>query len=149
LTAEARTQSSASYYQPNKADRGKVDPSVPAGGSLTIGYGDGGHPPRYYEVSDKQDIDIGCLKLFVATEPVDFSHIAQPSPFFSNRGDAPPPSRPLSLWDSIVVYTVQHGLKLTLFSTPVRITALPLLISWYSLSSALLLFTRYPFTPVE
>lgn len=49
--------------------------------SLTIGYGSGGSQPFAYTLRDGQDVDVGFLKLFLATEPVDLSYVSQDSPF--------------------------------------------------------------------
>lgn len=85
----------------------KVDPCVPANGLLTIGYGSGGHLPQTYYTREGQDLDIGFLKLFVSTQPVDYSYIAQPSPFGGVRFGTPLPPRHYEVWDSIRVPVVQ------------------------------------------
>jgi hypothetical protein len=81
------TNPPASYYQPSFA-KGILDPSIlPNGGSLTIGYGAGGAQPFSYGLCDEQQIDVGCVKIFLSDEKADLSSIPQPSPFDgSSRG---------------------------------------------------------------
>jgi len=69
----------SSYLPPTSG--GKIDPPLPAGGSLTIGYGSGSVAPFTYFLRDGQNVDVGFLKLFLSTEPVDLSHLIQRSPF--------------------------------------------------------------------
>ncbi|VDB91452.1 unnamed protein product [Peniophora sp. CBMAI 1063] len=68
------------YYQPPACgDRG--EPALPAKGRLTIGFGDGGGSPWTYFVAPGRDTDVGYLKVFVSTQPIDLSDMAQCSPF--------------------------------------------------------------------
>ncbi len=53
---------------------------------MTIGYSIdknnlGSGSPRYYFLLPGIDADVGFLKLFVSTRPLDMRHIPQPSPF--------------------------------------------------------------------
>ncbi|KIK60956.1 hypothetical protein GYMLUDRAFT_43498 [Collybiopsis luxurians FD-317 M1] len=73
------------YYQPGSAAEGKADISLPAGQSLTIGYGSSGTSPHSYRLRDDQDVDVGYLKLFLTEKYVDFSDIVQKSPFDQGR----------------------------------------------------------------
>ncbi|KAH0832379.1 hypothetical protein J3R83DRAFT_13411 [Lanmaoa asiatica] len=67
-----------------------VDPEALAGapeaplkrnGAFTIGYGPGGIAPFAYSLEEGQDVDVGYLKIFLATRPIDLSDIVQLSPF--------------------------------------------------------------------
>lgn len=70
---------------PPSARAGMVHPTLPAGGSLTIGYGSSGSGPRCYGLAKGQTVDVGFIKVFITTEYVDFSDIEQASPFQTNR----------------------------------------------------------------
>ncbi len=53
-------------------------------------------------------MDVGFLKLFVFTEPIDMSDVPQSSPFQSSRGVVK--SRPVleQLWGTLVIPVVQR-----------------------------------------
>jgi hypothetical protein len=89
------TNSPVSYYEAPSA-KDKLDPCIyPNGGFLTIGYGSGGAQPFAYGLSAEQDVDVGCVKIFLSTEKVDLSSIPQPSPFDGDsRGPIPPKKKP-------------------------------------------------------
>jgi hypothetical protein len=101
------TNSPASYYQA-PSSKGKLDPCIqPNGGFLTIGYGTGGAQPFAYGLSDEQDIDVGCIKIFLSTDKVDLSSIPQPSPFDGgSRGRRDPKKGPG--WYTKLVTVVQR-----------------------------------------
>ncbi|KAK0471041.1 caspase domain-containing protein [Armillaria novae-zelandiae] len=74
-----------SYYQPGTA-KASVDFSIPAaeehlGKTLTIGYGASGTSAHVYVVPKGREVDVGFVKLFISTKPVDLSGIVQLSPF--------------------------------------------------------------------
>ena len=71
-----------------------VDSPLPAGRFLTVGYGTGGSVPFAFHLRDGKDIDVGFLKLFMTTSPIEFGSLEQPSPFQKNRS-------PLSKTDTI------------------------------------------------
>ncbi|KAA1472278.1 hypothetical protein DENSPDRAFT_171259 [Dentipellis sp. KUC8613] len=96
-----------SYFETPRAV-GKVDAPLKPQKSLTIGYGAGGAAPYEYYLEDGQDIDVGFLKLFVSTEPVDLSHVPQASPFTDGRGGKPSPPKTEPTWDTILVPIIQH-----------------------------------------
>ncbi|EIM80026.1 uncharacterized protein STEHIDRAFT_163276 [Stereum hirsutum FP-91666 SS1] len=103
-----------SYYEPGTAKNGAADISIPKEGRLTIGYGSSGWRPRAFSLRDDHDVAVGVLKLFVSTEWVDFSDIAQTSPFegykrTGNHDQIYP--RENSPWDSLCVSVVQKGAK--------------------------------------
>ena len=74
-------RSLVTYYEPPTSDTGKVDPPLLPKSSVTIGYGPEGGVPYTYYLRDGQNIDVGYLKLFLFTQPVDLSHVPQSSPF--------------------------------------------------------------------
>jgi len=109
-----------SYYQPPTAGMFKVDPPIRPKGSLTIGYGSGGSSPFNYLLRDGQDIDVGFLKLFLSTAPVDFSNIPQRSPFYVDprivRRSAQ--VKTVSVWNTLLVTVVQRRWPDTSASEP-------------------------------
>ncbi|THU91191.1 hypothetical protein K435DRAFT_909329, partial [Dendrothele bispora CBS 962.96] len=96
------------HFLPPTAKNGIVETPLPAKGCLTIGYGSSGTPPYGFSLREKQDVDVGALKLFLSTDYVDYGAIAQKSPFEDHRGGKKmwKPSK-RSLWDSITVIIVQ------------------------------------------
>jgi hypothetical protein len=58
-----------------------IDAPLPGKSSLAIGYGNGGESPWQFLLRDRDDRDVGFFKLFLTTSPVDFSSVAQDSPF--------------------------------------------------------------------
>src|ERR1700691_3526465 len=103
----------ASYYQPPSAAQ-ILDVPLPKmkdniAGSLTIDYGSGGAVSFSYLLRAKQDVDVGSLKLFLTTKPVDYSNIPQSSPFNLNRADAPKGRcKAPFIWDTMLVTLVQR-----------------------------------------
>ncbi|EIM79949.1 uncharacterized protein STEHIDRAFT_116150 [Stereum hirsutum FP-91666 SS1] len=96
-----------SYHQPGAARDGHVDHCVLAQDSLTIGYAQGGSgDPRGYRVRQGQKVEVGYLKLFVSTQWVDYSGIAQTSPFNGGRRGDYQYTPDNSPWDSLVVPVV-------------------------------------------
>ena len=88
---------------------GKVDPPLPAGGNLTIGYGPG--EPRAFKFDlKKEEVDVGFLKLFLTTDYIDFSNVSQPSPFAATRDvvDYDDSKKLDPVWDSILIPVVQR-----------------------------------------
>ncbi len=104
-----------SYHQPGVA-LNMPAPSLEAKGVLSIGFGDGDNAPRTYSLREEQDFDIGFLKIFLSTFPLDLSHIVQKYPFETDgtrrqataRKDRVA-ERPVSLlWDTIVIPVKQQ-----------------------------------------
>ncbi|KZV91913.1 hypothetical protein EXIGLDRAFT_718838 [Exidia glandulosa HHB12029] len=86
------------------------DPSLPGRGSLTLGYGSGGVEPREFFLREGADVDVEYLKVYVSSEAVDLSNIAQDSPF--GPGQRKMMVRKvvqLPLWDTILVPIVQKA----------------------------------------
>ncbi|PPQ82270.1 hypothetical protein CVT25_008418, partial [Psilocybe cyanescens] len=55
------------------------------GGHLNLGFGNGGARPYEYFIPDGQDVDVGFLKCFFSTSPIDLSSIIQNSLFETPR----------------------------------------------------------------
>ncbi|KAF8875733.1 caspase domain-containing protein [Gymnopilus junonius] len=93
-----------SLYEP-PSGQNKVDPPLKAGQSLTIGYGGGGGVPYVFNVRQSQAFEIGFLKLFLATEYLDFSNIGQDSPLEINSRSMEQflSKRTSGQWDTILV----------------------------------------------
>lgn len=103
-----------SYYQPSvaRSDR-DVEPSIPNASDdkpkvLTVGYGSGGHAPQQYVLRERQDTDVGFLKLFVTTRYVRYDGVAQDSPFKQGgRTGGPHIRTPSNAWNATVVPVIQ------------------------------------------
>ncbi|VDC06750.1 unnamed protein product [Peniophora sp. CBMAI 1063] len=95
------------YYKP-PASGCNAEASLPAKGELTIGYGaDGGQPYKFF-LRDDQALDVGFIKLFITTEPVDFSNVAQCSPFAMARNlNTNKRPAPRAIWDTATIAVVQ------------------------------------------
>ena len=93
------------------ADAGKFkldSPLKESGGTLTIGYGAGGAEPFSYFLREGQDVDVGFLKFFFATKPVDLSKIPQPSPFIPRRAGKQQEKEVVETWGTILIPVVQR-----------------------------------------
>lgn len=82
-------------------------------GELTIGYGaGGGQPYTFFIPDDDQDLEVGFIKLFISTEPVDLSSIAQRSPWDTAVARNPNKdirARPVhGVWDTFALAVVQR-----------------------------------------
>ena len=83
-----------------------------------MGYGDSGWVPHKFCLREKQNVDVGILKLFLWEKRVDTSDVAQLSPFDSGRSLSPiskapirksvPWEAPKEHWDTILVPVVQR-----------------------------------------
>ncbi|CCM00515.1 uncharacterized protein FIBRA_02549 [Fibroporia radiculosa] len=100
-----------SYYTPSTAGQYQLDsPLTKDGGILTIGYGTSGVPAISYFLRPEQDIDVGLIKIFLTTRPVDMSMIPQTSPFLAGR-DTPSPSGQrvdVDAWGAILIPVIQR-----------------------------------------
>ncbi|KAF9068251.1 hypothetical protein BDP27DRAFT_834484 [Rhodocollybia butyracea] len=96
-------------YVPGRARYNIADASIPAGGTLTIGYGSSGTVPRIFCLKEHQKVAIGYLKLFLSNKYVDFSNIEQNSPFDSSRGTNRPSTRTKDLYEAICITVVQKN----------------------------------------
>ncbi|KAH9485842.1 Metacaspase-1 [Psilocybe cubensis] len=71
-----------SYYSTTTENHFLADSPLPKeGGQINIGFGNGGANPIEYFIPDGHDVDVGFLKFFFSTSPIDLSPIAQSSPF--------------------------------------------------------------------
>ncbi|KAF8170849.1 caspase domain-containing protein [Mycena galopus ATCC 62051] len=101
------------YYLPSTAANGKVDVSLPAKGSVTIGFGACGAPGWNYFLREGQTVDVGFLKLFISTEYVDYSSILQKSLLDEEPDEGLDESRAgrremrSSIWDTLTIPMVQ------------------------------------------
>jgi hypothetical protein len=78
------------YYETSSTARGYT-PGIPLpkdGGILTIGYGSGGAPAPTFHLRPGQNLEVGFLKIFLSTKPIDLSSIPQSSPFERTRATA-------------------------------------------------------------
>jgi hypothetical protein len=73
----------ASIYQLPLSSQ--LDPPLQPNGCLKLGYGIGDDAPFVYTLRERQDVEVGFLKLFLSTEYLDLSGIPQLSPFTSVR----------------------------------------------------------------
>lgn len=92
----------------------QVDPSLPIGASLTLGYGSGGVEPLRFQLKEDQDIDVGIFKLFLTTTPLDLDSIKQGSPFDGGRAlltesEVDDLIEKEPLWDVMTMTLVQRG----------------------------------------
>ncbi|KIM26650.1 hypothetical protein M408DRAFT_25142 [Serendipita vermifera MAFF 305830] len=97
-----------SYFQPPTSG-GRVDPPLLPRQALPIGYGGGGSPPITYSLESGQDIDVGFIKIFISTEPIDLSVVPQGSPFRENgRGVGKLKDKPNGSWKTVLITVVQR-----------------------------------------
>ncbi|QRV77162.1 ICE-like protease (caspase) p20 domain protein [Ceratobasidium sp. AG-Ba] len=99
------------YYLGAIPGAGKIDVPLPKEGSLSIGYGASGTTPFAYYLEDTQTVDVGIIKLFVTTSPVNLGSIQQASPFegLNERGFVVRSRLPIvELWDTRSLTLVQH-----------------------------------------
>ena len=81
--------SSAPWIVPAQgAGPGSVDSILPAKGTLSVGYGNGGAEPLQFSFdSDEQETDVGFFKLFLCSEPANFGTIAVKTSPFEKLGE--------------------------------------------------------------
>ena len=73
-----------------------------------MGYGDFGSVPLMFFLREGQSVDVGILKLFLSRKQVNLSHVAQSSPFVTNRAPPLPELKNLPLpWDIVEIPVVQ------------------------------------------
>lgn len=100
------TSLAASYYQISVAKMETECPLLPQS-SLPVGYGSGGARPFTYFLRKNQDIDVGFLKIFITSFPVNLDYIRQENPFSDHRS-MEQRALPLELqWDTILIPIVQ------------------------------------------
>lgn len=114
-----------SYY--TQPSNGNQEPPLKRNGTLHIGYGHVGMPPFAYSLEEGQDVDVGYLKIFFATRPIDLSELVRTSPFTDTEGrdleeeiarkaklallpptQAPTQSEPVDVWFTVEIPVVQR-----------------------------------------
>ena len=103
----------ASFYHPGVAGKHKLDPTIDAiHGSFPIGYGASGSPSFKFTMDRRpvdQAVDVGFLKIFLATFPVDLSNVPQMPPFTQAPREAvEAPRKTAMIWDTILIPVVQR-----------------------------------------
>ncbi|VDC07260.1 unnamed protein product [Peniophora sp. CBMAI 1063] len=100
---------SVNYYQPPAIGK-SGEASLPADGTLSIGYGADGGVPFKFRLRPGQERDVGFIKVFISTEPVDLSGVLQASVFDTSmpRGTFRAQGRSRHAWDTILIPVVQH-----------------------------------------
>lgn len=113
------------YYDSATSHESPRNAPLQPGSSLTIGYGDGGWQPWVYSLrepktivpgeieQDGQDMDVGFLKLFLSTKPINLSYIEQGTPFSTrfkpgSRGGNRLPLEVDQVWDTRLITVVQR-----------------------------------------
>ncbi|KAJ7653667.1 caspase domain-containing protein [Mycena polygramma] len=93
-------------YSPSSAKRTNLlvaqeaDFSLPGHGSLPLGYGATGVAPREFTPSDGLDVEVMYLKVFLTSQNIDLSRIAQPSPFHNAWRSLTIVRGPDDVWDT-------------------------------------------------
>ena len=97
-------------------------PSLPAKGSLPIGYGDGGGGRiGFSPLRKNEDMEVGFIKLFISTEPAELDDIEQKSPFDQRRGlKELKPSLKKQLWDTRIFTVVLRKPDRKHYEVPMR-----------------------------
>jgi hypothetical protein len=98
----------APYFLPSTAGQGQADPPLLPGGKLTVGYGSTGTRPFKFNLEEDQNLDVGYIKLFLSTRPIDLSGIPQETPFGYNRFTSVVGRKVQPHWDSILISMVQR-----------------------------------------
>lgn len=98
----------ATLYHP-PLSKGTVDPPLPPNQNVCIGYGSEGSPPMTFFLRDGQSVDVGFLKLFLSTDPVDLSGMEQPSAFGGQGRERPKEiQRSVGGWHTILIPIIQR-----------------------------------------
>lgn len=108
--SDFRTEANTVEYYKAAAWGRSAEPSLPAKGAITLGYGSGGGRPYRFYLRPEQTEDIGFIKFFISTEQVDLSNVKQSSPFDEKAVSRPleevkEPPRPI--WDTVTVTVIQ------------------------------------------
>lgn len=102
---------SVAYYEASStAGKYTLDAPLPKnGGVLTIGYGSGGAPAQTFYLRPGQNFDIGFLKIFLSTKPVDLSSIPQPTPFEKTRSGDRLAKNEEEAWGTMLIPVLQRS----------------------------------------
>jgi len=90
------------------SDKHALEHPLKGEGELTVGYGSGGWPPFVYQIHKGRDLDVGFLKIYLSTQPVDLSGIKQGSAFSETRSGTPWSAPPGEFWDTIIIPIIQR-----------------------------------------
>ncbi|KAF9474964.1 hypothetical protein BDN70DRAFT_996743 [Pholiota conissans] len=99
-----------SFVKPNAAvNNESLEVPLVSGGSLAIGYGSAGYPPVTFEIAKELDVDVGFLKIYLSTQPVNMAYVPQESPFVQARAlkEYQPTIRHVPSWTDIVIPVFQ------------------------------------------
>jgi hypothetical protein len=87
----------------------ELESPLKGNGELCVGYGSGGWKPFSYELQKGRNVDVGFLKIYLSTRPVDLSGIQQESAF---EGEPRTPKEwhpePQDAWDTILIPIIQR-----------------------------------------
>ena len=100
------------YYLTNcpSGEHCKLESPLKSNGELCVGYGSGGWKPFSYELKQGQDLDVGFLKIYLSTQPVDLSGIQQESAYLGEpRTSAVWHPEPQDAWDTILIPIIQRS----------------------------------------
>ncbi|KDR69751.1 hypothetical protein GALMADRAFT_160255 [Galerina marginata CBS 339.88] len=100
------------YYASSGPSKFKVDSCLPKeGGTLNLGFGNGGEKPFEYYIPDGQDVDVGFLKCFFSTSPIDLSKVTQVPLDKLSRSAKPSDSKVSDAWGCLLIPVVQRRAK--------------------------------------
>ena len=93
------------YYTTNcpGGDHSKLASPLKSNGELCVGYGSGGAPPYIYHIRKGQYLDVGFLKIYLSTQPIDLSGIQQKPAFLETHTVTPWHWEPQDAWDTILI----------------------------------------------
>ena len=93
----------------SSGDHSKLESPLKANGELCVGYGPWGRKPFSYELQNGQNLDVGFLKIYLSTRPVDLSGIQQQSAFLEKPRTATEWHPELQgAWDTILIPIIQR-----------------------------------------
>ncbi|KAG8836257.1 hypothetical protein FRC18_011648 [Serendipita sp. 400] len=103
------------YYTPPTVKDVDQDAPLQKGGSITVGYGDGGGQPWRHVVEpakggstdkivrDEENLQIEFFKLILTTKPVNLSFMEQPTPFRQGSRADRDLSEPVEMWKTQIL----------------------------------------------
>ncbi|GAB1520211.1 hypothetical protein RhiTH_003284 [Rhizoctonia solani] len=96
----------------HSASNGQGDPELPADGELFIGDAVDGGSPLKFTIPLTKKVEVGHLKVFWSTDPLELDHVPQPSAFDSrsSRGVTKVSKhRVMKDWGTVCLTLVQHS----------------------------------------
>ena len=99
------------YYTTNCLSGGhELESPLKGNGELCVGYGSGGWKPFGYELQEGQNLDVGFLKIYLSTQPVDLSGIQQQAAFLGEpRTTTDWHLKQQDAWDTILIPIIQRS----------------------------------------